>query len=470
MASTLVSSIGQGTGLNITDMVSALVNADTAAKKAQITRQTSNNSAMISGVGSLRSALTAFQDAMKKLNDTTAPAFNAYAAKSANEAVVKVTASNTAVAGSYDIVVNQLATGSKVASAPLGGGAASAITAGKMTIEQNGNTYEIDVADGSTLQTVRDQINKELGVQGISANIVNGEGGARLVLSSTTTGAGTDLKVSGIAELEIDGTQQMSDSGAGYITALAQDSELTIDGLTVKSSKNTISDAISGITLELTGVSPKSGATGTPTSVTVAQDNDGLKKNVQAFVDAYNTLQKTITALTTSTRDEDDNLSLGPLSNDPTTRSLVNDIRKVLSEVGSGDQLTTLSQLGINTTKDGTLEFNATKFSSAMDDKKLGSQVQELFTGSNGIIERMNKAIDPYNATDGSLATRKANLDKVAKNLSDQQLALDRRTEALTESLTKKYVAMDTMVAKLNAQADQIKSVFDALNAQAKNS
>jgi len=470
MASTLVSSIGQGTGLNITDMVSALVNADTAAKKAQITRQTSNNSAMISGVGSLRSALTAFQDAMKKLNDTTAPAFNAYAAKSANEAVVKVTASNTAVAGSYDIVVNQLATGSKVASAPLGGGAASAITAGKMTIEQNGNTYEIDVADGSTLQTVRDQINKELGVQGISANIVNGEGGARLVLSSTTTGAGTDLKVSGIAELEIDGTQQMSDSGAGYITALAQDSELTIDGLTVKSSKNTISDAISGITLELTGVSPKSGATGTPTSVTVAQDNDGLKKNVQAFVDAYNTLQKTITALTTSTRDEDDNLSLGPLSNDPTTRSLVNDIRKVLSEVGSGDQLTTLSQLGINTTKDGTLEFNATKFSSAMDDKKLGSQVQELFTGSNGIIERMNKAIDPYNATDGSLATRKANLDKVAKNLSDQQLALDRRTEALTESLTKKYVAMDTMVAKLNAQADQIKSVFDALIAQAKNS
>lgn len=82
----------------------------------------------------------------------------------------------------------------------------------------------------------------------------------------------------------------------------------------------------------------------------------------------------------------------------------------------------------------------------------------------------MNKAIDPYNSTDGSLATRKSNLDKVAKNLADQQTALDRRTEALTESLTKKWVAMDTAVAKLNAQADQIKSVFDAINAQAKNS
>ncbi|AXQ47374.1 flagellar filament capping protein FliD [Pseudomonas vlassakiae] len=469
MASTLVSSIGQGTGLNITDMVNALVTADTAAKKAQITRQTSNNSAMISGVGSLRSALTAYQDAMKKLNDPKAPSFNAYAAKSANESVVKVTAGNTAVAGSYDIMVNKLATGSKVASQSFAGGSTSAISAGQLSVSQGGNTWKLDIASGATLESVRDQINKELGVQGISANIVNGEGGARLVLSSTTTGAGSDLSLTGIPELEIDGTTQMTAAGgAGYITALAQDAELTIDGLKVTSAKNTVDNAISGMTLELTGTTPAGSTTGT--SVTVSADNDGLQKSIQSFVDAYNTLQKAITSLTSTSKDDNDNLVLGPLTNDPTTRSLVNDIRKVLSEVGAGSQLTTLSQLGINTTKDGTLEFNSTKFTAAMSDKKLGSEVQELFTGTNGIFDRMNKAIDPYNSSDGSLATRKASLDKVAKNLADQQLALDRRTESLTESLTKKFVAMDTAVAKLNAQANQIKSVFDALNAQAKNS
>ncbi|EJN35004.1 flagellar capping protein [Pseudomonas sp. GM84] len=470
MASTIVSSIGQGTGLNITEMVDALVSADTAAKKAQITRQTNNNTAMISGVGSLRSALTTFQDAMKKLNDSSAPSFNAYAATSANESVVKVTSGNSAVPGSYNIVVKQLATGSKVASQQFAGGSSSAITSGELTVSQGGKSYKIDVANGATLESVRDQINKELGVQGISANIVNGDGGSRLVLSSTTTGAGSDLSLSGIPELEIDGTQQMAGSGAGYITAKAQDAELTIDGLTVKSAKNTIENAVSGMKMELTGVSTQTNGVGNPTSVTVAQDNEGLKKSVQAFVDAYNALQTTITALTSTSKDENDNLVLGPLTNDPTTRSLVGDIRKVLSEVGSGDQLTTLSQLGINTTKEGTLEFNSTKFTAAMNDKKLGSEVQELFTGTNGLFERMNKAIDPYNATDGSLATRKANLDKVAKNLEDQQAALERRTESLTESLTKKYVAMDTMVAKLNAQANQIKSVFDAINAQAKGS
>ena len=472
MASPITSSTGLGSGLNITEIVSALVKADTSAKQSQITRQTSNNSAMISGIGSLRSALTAFQDAMKGLNDKDAPSFNAYAATSANESVVKIKSSNTAVAGSYDIVVDKLATSSKVASQQFAGGSTSAISAGQLTISQGGKTYNVDVASGATLQSVRDQINKEMSANGITANIVNEEGGSRLVLSSTTTGAGSDISLGGIPELTIDGTTQMSGTGAGFISAKAQDAELTIDGLKVKSASNTVDSAISGMTLELTGVSAKaSGATtGTPTAVTVAADNDGLKKSVQSFVDAYNTLQKAITSLTSTSRDADDKLVLGPLTNDPTTRSLLGDVRKVLSEVGAGDSLTTLSQLGINTQKDGTLEFNSTKFTAAMNDKKLGPEVQTLFTGTDGIFERMNKAIDPYNKSDGSLATRKSNLDKAASQLAAQQEALDRRTESLTESLTKQYVALDTALGKMKAQADQITSIFEAINAQAKKS
>ncbi|MEB3840431.1 flagellar filament capping protein FliD [Pseudomonas guariconensis] len=473
MASPITSSVGLGSGLDIGAMVKALVGADTAAKQAQIARQTSNNSAMISGIGSLRSALTAFQDAMKKLNDSNAPSFNAYSAKSANESVVKIASSNNAVAGSYDIVVNQLATGSKVASARQAGGASTPITAGQMVISQgNSKTYNLEIASGATLQSVRDQINKELGASGITANIINETGGSRLVLSSTTTGANTDISVSGIPELVIDGSTQMSGAGAGFISAKAQDAELTIDGLSVKSASNKVEGVVSGLTLELTGVSAKDGAgNSTPTKLTVAADNDGLKKSVQSFVDAYNTLQKAISDLTSPTKNSDGTVkSLGPLTNDPTTRSLLADMRKVLAEVGAGDKLTTLGQLGVNTQRDGTLEFNSVKFTAAMDEKKLGPEVQELFTGTNGIFERMNKAIDPYNATDGSLATRKSNLDQAAKNLSDQQAALDRRTESLTESLTKKFVALDTALGKMKAQADQITSIFEAINAQAKKS
>ena len=465
MASPLTSSLGLGSGLNITEIVSVLVKSDTAAKQAQITRQTTNNTAFISGVGALRSALTAFTTAMGKLNDKTAPSFNAYAATSASESIVKATASNTAVAGTYSVEVKNLATSSKVASQAFVGGADAAIPQGDLVISQGGKDYTISVGENATLQTVRDQINKELGASGFSANIIAGKDGARLVLGSTTTGAGSDISVSGLG-LDIDGTESMASNGAGYVTGVAMDASVLIDGLEVTSATHTVTDAIRGIKLDLNGAS----AAGIATKVTVAANNDGLKTSIQGFVDAYNTLQKAITSLTGTSKDSDGNTVLGSLTNDPTTRSLLGDIRGVLAEVGAGDRLTTLSQLGINTQKDGTLEFNNTKFTAAMNDKKLGGEVQDLFTGTNGIFERMNKAIDPYNSTDGALATRKANLDIVAKNLADQQAALDRRTTSLTESLTKQYVALDTALGKMKAQSDQITSIFEAINAQAKKS
>lgn len=467
MASPITTNTGAGYGLDIKNIVSVLVNADTSAKANQIARQTSNNSAMISGIGSLRSALTAFQDAMKKLNDKNAPSFNAFAGTSADEKVFKIKSSNSAVAGTYDIKVDKLATASKVASQKFAGGASTAIGAGELTISQNGKDYKVNVASGATLQSVRDQINKEMSANGITANIINEAGGSRLVFSSTTTGKGSDISVGGIPELAINGTQPISGSGAGYISGLAQDAEFSIDGLALKSPKNTVDQAISGLTLELTGVSTG----GNPTKATVALDNEGLKKSVQSFVDAYNTLQKAVTALVTPEKDANGNVkSLGPLTNDSTTRSLLGDVRKVLTEVGAGDKLTTLSQLGINTQKDGTLEFNSTKFTTALNDKKLGSEIQELFTGTNGLFERMNKAIDPYNSTGGMLDSRKTNLDKAAKNLENQQAALDRRTELLTASLTKKFSALDTALAKMKKQGEQITSIFEAINAQAKKS
>lgn len=469
MASPITTTTGIGSGLNISSIVEALVNSDKAAKQAQITRQTTNNKAYISGVGSLKSALAAYQASMTKLNSSTAPAFNAYAATSANENVLKATASNTAVPGAYEVNVSQLATGSKVASrlfATADGGAATPIPAGDLIIEQNSNIYTVTIGDGATLQTVRDSINDALAVNGISANIINESGGARLVLSSTTTGAESDISVSGL--LKIDGTQSMVDSpdDSGFITDLAQDAKLTIDGLKVTSKSNTVEDAISGITLNLVAKSVDAGTT----KVTVGANNDGLKASVQQFVDAYNTMVKAVNALTATSTDADGNTVLGSLTGDATTRSLLADIRSELVTIGSGDRLTTLSQLGINTQKDGTLEFNSTKFTAAMNDKKLGSEVQELFTGTNGVFERMNNAIDPYIKTDGILTTRTNNLNALQKRLDQQQEDLDRRIELLTASLTKKYIAMDTVVGKLKAQANSITSIFEAITAQQRNS
>ncbi|MGX0888843.1 flagellar hook-associated protein 2 [Pseudomonas sp. ADAK2 TE3594] len=468
MASPILPGTGLGSGLDTGAIVKALVNADKAAKQGQIDRGTTTNTASISGIGTLKSLLATFQKALTDLGSTTTPQFTGFSATSSDVKVLTATSSNTAVSGTYSVNVTKLATSSKVASEAFAGGATSAIPSGTLTITQNGTSYPVTVGAGATLQSVRDSINTQYQASGLSANIVTDSFGSRLVLGSTTTGAGSDISASGIAGLVIDGSTPMAAvptaTSSGAIGGLAQDAVFTVDGLAMTSKSNTLDQTISGLTLKLV-------TTGTST-VTVASNNDGLKASIQKFVDAYNAVANAVTSLTKPSLDDDGKPTVAAaLTGDPLPRSLLAAIRGPLSQTGAGDKLTVLSQLGITTDqKTGALNFDSTKFTAAMNDKKLGGEVQTLFTGTNGLIERMNNVIKPYTDTGGILDTRSTNLNKTKTRLAADQEALDRRVETLTAVLTKKYNDMDTLVGKLKATASNITSMFEAMAAQQKNS
>jgi len=480
MASPILPGSGLGSGLDIGAIVTALVNADKSPKQTQIDSATKTNSLKISGVGSLKSALTAFQTAMTNLSSKTNPAFAGFTATSGNADILSATSDSTAVSGKYNVVVSKLATGSKIASASFAGGAASAIPSGTLKISQNGTDYNVDIPAGATLQSTRDAINKAQGANGISANIVtDSSGSSRLVISSSKTGAGSDLSVSGIAGLEIDGTQPLGTSPAagasGAVNGVAQDAQLTIDGLTVTSKSNTVSGAISGLTLNLTSVTPANGA---PTVVSVDANTKGLQTSIQSFVDAYNTLKKTIDTLSKATPDEDGKLTVqAAFTGDSLPRTLIADIRAELTAPGAGGPLSVLSQLGVMTDRtSGNLTFDTAAFNKTMDQPGMTGQVQQLFTGTNdtnGLLARMSKAVDPYlkapvggKVTTGLLDQRLAILNNNTRNLTNQQLALDLRVANLTKTLTAKYNAMDLLVGQMKATASNITSFFSSLNAQ----
>ncbi len=466
MASPILPALGLGSGLDTTAIVKALADAEKTPRQNQIDRQTKANTASISAIGTLKSALTTFTTALEKLGSTTTPQFIGYAATSADEKVVKATASSSAVSGSYTVKVNELATSSKVASQRFADSSAS-ISEGTLQITQNDTVYEVKIEAGATLQSVRDSINAELGAKGITANIINDGKGSRLVFGSTTTGLGSDISVGGIDELIIDGETQMSGAGAGFVSALAQDASFTVDGMTLTSKSNKVENAISGLTLELVSKNVE-------TTVTVATNNDGLKKSVQAFVDAYNALVTTITSLSQTPKNADGTMGTAPaLAGDAMARSMLTALRNELTVEGTGGNgtLKVLSQLGINTVQStGLLELDSTKFTAALNTQKLGSEIQSLFSGEDGIATRMTNALASYSGTDGLLNDRSKVLESAKKNLATQQANLDVRITALTASLTKKYNAMDTLVGRLNAQRDNITSIFDAMAAQQKNS
>lgn len=478
MASPISSNIGLGSGLAIGDIVKGLVGAEKAPKQNQIDKQTASTTSSLSGVSQLTSALAAFQKTLDTLGSTTAAAFQGFAATSSNDAVVKATAGNTAVNGTYAIKIINLATPSKVATVAMNATQQSAIPSGNLEITQNGTKYNVDITQTSTLQEVRDKINSSLQGNGITANIITDTNGSRLVFSSTTTGKGSDISVkgsSGQEMLNIDGSQLMSASstgtdtngnpvpGAGAISGTAKDAVFTVDGLSLTSSSNTVSNAISGLSFTL--VAPP--ADGGETKVTVATNTDGLKTSLQSFVDSYNTLVKLVTSLTKGSIGDDGKYQAAALTGDTTPRSLLAAVRNQIAAATSNTGLGSLAQLGIRTQQtDGTLSIDSAAFTAALSDKKMGSQIQALFTGDGGLITRLNKAVEPYSKADGVLASKKTSLTNVQKRLAADQDDLDRRIASLTDTLTKKYNAMDLIVGKLKATGNNITSIFEAMNAQ----
>jgi flagellar hook-associated protein 2 len=473
MASPITPATGLGSGLAIGDIVNALVGADKLAKQTQITTQTKIVTSKLSGIGTLKSALDAFQGLLKPAANTTSKLqFAGYAAKSSDETKLTVTSDNTAVPGNYTVVVGKIATSSSVASAAFDGGSASAIPSGNLSITQNGISKSYDIPSGATLASVVKQINADSGTSNISANIITDDNGSRLVLSSTVTGDKSDITTSSdIAGFTIGANTALdpkSKTSAGFIGAQPVSAELTINGLPVTSKSNVVDKALGGMSMTLV-------AAGTST-VNISTNTDGLKASLQTFIDAYNTVVKAVASVTkasvSATPDKTTGSTVTPaaLTGDSMPRSILSALRNELVTTGASGNLSVLSQLGITTSQsDGTLSIDDKKFATAMTEKGLSGDVQQLFSGtdkSNGLIARMTAAITPFVQTGGILDTRKSSLSTQQNSLTEEQSALDRRVETLTKSLTAKYNAMDLIVGQLKASASNITSFFDSLNAQ----
>jgi flagellar hook-associated protein 2 len=260
---------------------------------------------------------------------------------------------------------------------------------------------------------------------------------------------------------------------SGAVGKVAKDANLTIDGLAVSSKTNTVTGAISGMTLNLVAASPVVNGTATPATVSVATNTAGIQTSLQTFIDAYNTLKKTVDTLSKATADADGKLTVSSaFTGDALPRSLMADVRAQLTDPGAGGQgqLSVLSQMGVLTdSKTGLLTLDTAVFNKRMELPGMAGQVQQLFSGTdakNGLLARMSAAVDPYVKTGGLLDQRSSNLTNITSALQKQQTALDLRVDNLTKTLTAKYNAMDLLVGQMKATASNITSFFSSLNAQ----
>ncbi|WP_312933247.1 flagellar filament capping protein FliD [Stutzerimonas nitrititolerans] len=457
---------GIGSGMDIDAMVGALVAAEKAPKEAQLNRLATATTTKISALGTLRTALSSFQTALKDLNDIKL--FENRSAKSSNTDLLTATASKTAQSGTYSVKIEQLATGSKTATKALVGDF-TAGAAGTLTVTVgSGEGVSVEVEEGASLTQVKDALNAALKDSGVSANLLTdpSTGKTRLVMSSSNTGEGKDVSITASAELEaftIKTANKATAEEGGWLEQ-AQNAKFSIDGLPLESATNKVEGAIPDVTLDLVAADKDKSIT-----VTVAQDQEGVTANIKKFVDAYNNLIKTTNSLTKVTKVGEDGTPLtGGLVGDSSVRSILSGIQNELISAGGSDGVRLLSDLGITTQKDGTLGIDDKKLKTALENNF--DAVGSFFTGDTGLMSRLNNRVDGFNQTGGILAQRVSGLEVTTADIKAQREKLELRIESMTARLYSQFNAMDTMVAQLSNTSSWLETTLSSLPGVVKKS
>jgi flagellar hook-associated protein 2 len=427
------STLLSGQGIN----VSSLVNQILSESDGQLTEWQNEQSTLQTQAGDLTSINTDLSNLATTVQALADPlgALAAQTATSSDNSVLTASANAGAPAGTSQIVVNSLATSGTVYTDDFAGGPDATIlpngaTSGEIDLQiggSGGTTQAITITAGSndTLNTLSSYINSQN--WGVTASVVTDATGSRLALVSQATGT------PGALAITANNTNLNFDTPAGGTNA-----SLTIDGIPYSSTSNTITGAVSGVTLNLANANPNE-----TVSLSVGLDTTAVTDAINSFVAAYNQVIGDINAQFTV---DPTNNSEGPLGGDSSLEDLQSSLLSDAAYSISGNNgYVNLASLGINTNNDGTLTVDSSQLASTLSSDP--SAVQSFFQNatSTGFANNFNTDLtNQTNPTTGPLNT------DLAQNSAEQQ--------DLSTSIT-------NFETQLTAEQTQLTSQYDAVNA-----
>lgn len=464
-----IQSLGVGSGLALDDLVQQLLTAERQPKEERLNAKEERIEAEISGLGQIKSKLSDFKDAVDELRSDNGVNGREPTITNPSEDndVLSAEASNSALRGSYEVVVEQLAAGSRITT-DAGAFTSSSdpvLTSGtgSLTFDVGGSkSFTVNVTAGMSLTALREKINNSDDNFGVTANIIDtGTGaGPRLVFSSSETGDGNDLVITndtGAAELDRLSTTGGTNNISAANIESAKNAIAYIDGIEVQSSSNEFENTIQNVSFEVNEVSPKDAAGDfLATKLSIGYDKEGLDKKIRDFVDNYNALIdeiKTLTRYGESELEED-----GALAGDSLLRGIQSGLASIVGDNVSSSALGGLFQIGIEFDDDGKLEIGSTDFGLGSGEDRLEDaledsfdEIAKLFTDPDeGIATRLYEFSKEYTSYSGLISLRERAAKDDREDLYDQREMLELRMLNYEEILRDKYLNLDQTVAQLN--------------------
>jgi flagellar hook-associated protein 2 len=440
-----ISSAGLGSGLDINGIISSLMAVEAQPLTAMQKKEASFQ-AKLSAFGSLKGALSSLQTAAQTLKN--ASTFTAKSASTADSTVATATASAIATAGTYDIEITTLAKPHSIRT-DTNFAADATFGAGTLSIQiGTGTAQTVTIEAGKTLAQIAAAINDAK--VGVSATVVDT---GTLVLTSGTNGP--------------DGAIVLSDPdgllGATSTLQAAVPAQFSVNGIEMTRSSNTLTDAISGITLNLLKEASS-------TRVTVANNTGAVTTAVNAFVKAYN---DAIGGIKTMTAYDAANKKASVLTGDSTARSIQSQLSNLAQSMVTGvaGGISRLSDIGITVQKDGTLAVDSSKLSAAVADpgKDVAALLTRTTTGNEGIAVRFNTILEGIVGTSGLITSRTDGISASIKDLQKRADALNLRLGQVEKRYRAQFTALDTLIASMNQTSSYLTQQLANLPGAASN-
>jgi flagellar hook-associated protein 2 len=455
-----LTSQGVGSGLDIAGLVAKLVAAEKAPRQTQITRAQTSTVTTISALANLKGALSSFKDALAPLE--TVDVFAARSATSSDQKVFSASATTSAVSGTYDVEVGNLASAHQISTLlPFAQGAGQSVGTGTLTISMGEQSFSLTIdQEHDSLSQIRDAINQATDNDNmVRATIVNAADGAHLVLSSQKSGEDHAITVS---QTGGDGGLSVLEYNPSLTTNYRQlhealDAVVFIAGYEHRSATNNFDNAIDGVSITLLD----EGEEDEIYSVTVANDSAATTARIKKFVEAFNSLAGSMASLRSY---EPTTKQAGPLLGDAMLRGLETDLRTKVTSAVSGLEgpYQSLASIGITTQKDGKLSLDATKLQAALENDFDG--VAQLFGSAGGVASRLAGSLDRTLAADAQINTRTKALNARSVSLQKEQVALETRMATIEKRYNAQFNALDSLLSSMGSQSAFLSQQLTAIS------
>ena len=454
---------GLASGIDSSALIESLIAQQRKARVTPLEDKISKYTDTKDSLTELKTLLNNLKDTADKFR-TISGGVLSKTTSSTDETILSTSTSNLAGLGNYDVTVKELAKTGSFSFGKRFSSAADLVAGGlsvgdTINITVGGETTEL-IVGGTT--TVEDLIN--------SFNAQNSKGQASLINVGTSSNPSYALMITSKESGLTDGKIEISvgdeilaidsslDPSAGNLSQ-AKNAKLSIAGLAddIERSSNTISDLIPGVSFKLNGV----GTVNIATTV----DSDNTASLVKDFVDAFNKVVSYIKEndQVTSEKDgEDTKIIYGSLSTTSLDENILSTIKNALiNSRTSGGTVNILSELGISTNRDGTIDFDEDKFEEALS--KDSTSVNKIFTNLGEELGGVTGKIYQFTGFNALIDQGINNLTTQINDANNKIGNLESYLSRYEESLTKKYANLEALMGKLNSQQNSLSSIIASI-------